>query len=99
MEQKYKKGERVRVLVGHRLWSSDPLFKGGKVLSENGKFKEIDINPELTEDTATVEYTYGQASETDSRFSKGKDGYDRYSLRFDKHGSICWFDEFDIVKA
>lgn len=86
MEQKYKKGDRVKVLVGHLMWT----LKGGVVTHE-------DIRPELTEDTATVEYTYGQMSEIDERYSKGDSGYESYSLNFDKHGSIAWFDEDIIV--
>jgi hypothetical protein len=85
-EQKYKKGERVKVFVGHPMWS----------ISGPNKGRVQDLRPELTEDTATVEYTYGQMSESDFKYSKGSDGYKRYSLIFDKHGSICWFDEENI---
>lgn len=98
-EQKYKKGERVKVLVGHRIWSNGMDFPNAKLLASDGKFKEYDIRPELTEDIATVEYTYGQMSESDWKYSKGEDGYKRYSLKFDNHGSIAWFDEENIYQA
>lgn len=81
--QKYQKGDRVKVLVGHPMWST----KGGW----------LDINPELTEDAGTIEYTYGQMSEIDSRYSTGEQGYRQYCINFDKHGSISWFDEENIV--
>lgn len=84
--QKYQKGDRVKVLVGHRIWH----FKEGMAGME-------DIRPELKDDTATVEYTYGQMSEMDNRYSKGEDGYKSYSLKFDTYGSIAWFDEDDII--
>lgn len=88
MEQKYKKGERVKVLVGHNIWH----FKDGQATHE-------DIRPELKEDTATVEHTYGELSETDCKFSKGDRGYKQYGLRFDKYGYMAWFDEHNIVPA
>ena len=86
-EQKYKKGDRVKVLVGHPIWT----------ISGKDKGKMEDICPELTEDIATVQYTYGEMSEIDRRYSKGDDGYKKYSLKFDKYGSISWFDESIIV--
>ena len=84
--QKYKKGDRVKVLIGHLIWTFN-----------KGQSSCRDINPKLTEDIATVECTYGEMSEIDERYSKGEDGYKRYSLHFDKYGSICWFDEDIIV--
>jgi len=83
MNQKYFKGTRVKVLIGHALWSN--------------KNEVTDIRPELTEDIATVEYTYGEMSEIDSKYSKGEQGYRDYCLKFDKYGSIAWFDEDDII--
>ena len=87
--QKYKKGDRVKVLVGSQMWTNH-----GK-----GNVTIRDTMAELMQDTATVEYTYGEKSETDGRFSKGEDGYKRYCLNFDKHGSIAWFDEQIIISA
>ena len=86
--QKYKSGDRVKVLVGHRIWH----FREGEAAME-------DIRPELKNDIATVEYTYGEMSEKDNRYSKGEDGYKSYSLKFDTYGSIAWFDEDDIIRA
>jgi hypothetical protein len=94
--QKYKKGERVKVFIGHSMWSNGIEMPNAKLLFEDGKFKMYDIRPQLTEDTATVEYTYGEMAEVDGRFSKGDGGYKRYSLKFDKHGRIAWFDEDNI---
>lgn len=85
--QKYKKGDRVKVIIGHSMWK----VGGGK------DAELIDIHPQLTEDIATVEYTYGEKSEIDSLYSKGDSGYKRYRLRFDKHGSISWFDEENLI--
>lgn len=83
--QKYQKGDRVKVLVGHPIWSN------------NGGW--LDVAPQLTQDIATVEYTYGEMSEIDSKYSKGENGYKEYSLKFDKHGSVAWFDEKNIIPA
>lgn len=88
MAQKFQKGDRVKVLNGHIIWEY-----------ADGKFKRQDLRPELKEDTATVEYTYGQMSEVDWRYSKGTNGYKEYSLKFDKYGSISWFHEKDIILA
>lgn len=98
--QKYKKGDRVKVNVGHWMYSNKENSSIGKFIgkSENGGFY-YDIRPQLTEDTATVEYTYGEKSETDGRFSKGESGYKQYSLKFDKYGSISWFDEENITPS
>lgn len=85
MEQKFKNGDRVKVKVGHPIWQRS-----------NGKVEWMDMMPELTQDIATVEYTYGEKSETDYRFSKGEEGYKEYSLKFDNHGSISWFNE-DVI--
>lgn len=85
--QKFHKGDRVKVLIGHPMWT----------ISGKNKGKCVDLSPELTEDIATVNYTYGEMSETDGRYSKGDDGYKRYSLTFDKHGTISWFDEQIII--
>lgn len=99
--QKYKKGDRVKVTIGHSLWSPKkmPQFDKYKYLGNDYDFHLYDMNPELTEDTATVEYTYGEMSEIDFRYSKGERGYKQYSLKFDKHGSISWFDENIITPA
>ena len=97
--QLYKKGDRVKVKYGHLLWSNDDRVKFGKFIQQDGKTKLWDMRPELTEDIATVEYSYGEMSETDFRFSKGEQGYKQYSLKFDKHGSIAWFDEVDLIKV
>lgn len=83
--QKYKQGDRVKVLFGHPMWSNNDGW--------------IDIAPYLTEDVATVEYSYGEKSETDSRFSKDGSGYHQYSLKFDKYGSVAWFNENTIIPA
>lgn len=87
--QKYKKGDRVKVLIGHPMWQSDG----------EGKVRNFDCRPELTQDVATVEYSYGEKSETDSRYSPGEQGYKSYSLKFDKYGSISWFEENVITPA
>jgi len=87
MKAKYPNGTRVKVKIGHRMWSNDG----------NGKIMETDTAPYLTEDTATVMYTYGEKSETDWKFSKGDDGYKQYGLKFDKYGEISWFDESDLI--
>ncbi len=89
IEQKYKKGDRVKVLIGHPIWT----------ISGKNKGQVMDAMPQLVEDTATVEYTYGEKSETDWKFSKGDSGYKQYCLNFDKHGSIAWFDEDHIIPA
>jgi len=85
--QKYNKGDRVKVIIGH------PIL----AINGDGKSDLVDTMPELTKDIATVEYTYGEMSETDNRFSKGDGGYKRYSLNFDKYGSISWFNESVII--
>lgn len=87
MKAKYPNGTRVKVKYGHLIWN----IGGGK------EMKATDISPHLTEDIATVEYTYGEKSETDFRYSQGDDGYKRYSLRFDKFGGISWFDEDCLI--
>jgi len=79
--QKYQKGDRVKVLVGHQI-----LGKG-----DNGWFTQ-DINPTLVDDTATVEYEYKE------KYGGGSER-NEYSLKFDKHGSISWFDEKIIIPA
>lgn len=86
MKAKYPNGTRCKVLVGHRIWSF-----------ENGNPVEIDIRPFLKEDTATIINTYGELSETDFRFSKSESGYSQYTLKFDNHGEISWFNESDIL--
>lgn len=88
-KQKYKKGDRVKVKYGHILWSNDKRMVGNnwKQIGE----MQYDIRPELTEDIATVEYTY------EEKFSKGDDDFNIYSLKFDKHGSISWFDEDHLI--
>lgn len=99
-EQKYLKGDRVRVLVGNRVWcplSYKRHFPLANVIMENDKWAVIDIMPHYTEDIGTIEYTYGQMSEIDNKYSKGEDGYKKYSIKFDKYGSVSWFDERDIV--
>lgn len=96
-KQKYQKGDRVKVLIGHRMWSSGMEIPGAKLLRSGDKFKEYDISPHLTEDIATVQYTYGEMSEIDERFSKGDDGYKSYCLKFDKNGTISWFEEDVII--
>lgn len=87
MIQKYKKGDRVRVLVGHPIWT----------ISGKGKGLVVDAMPQLTKDTATVEYTYGEMSEINPLYSKGEGGYKSYCLKFDKHGKISWFDEEHLI--
>lgn len=88
MVQKYQRGDRVKVLVGHRIW----------VVNYNER-KERDIAAYLKDDIATVQYTYGQMSEVDKRFSKSEIGYKEYCLKFDKYGTIAWFDEEIIIPA
>lgn len=86
LKAKYPNGTRVKVSVGHLIYS----FEGGKCSSQ-------DISPHLTEDVATVEYTYGEKSETDYKYSRGERGYSQYCLKFDKYGSIAWFNESVIT--
>jgi hypothetical protein len=47
MEQKFKRGNLVKVLVGHQIWSS-----------EKGETKTIDISPDDVGRTALIEYSY-----------------------------------------
>lgn len=86
MKARYPNGTRVKVKYGHLIYSS---FKGNTGWS--------DARPELTEDTATVAYTYGEKSETDGKYSKGDAGYKSYALTFDKYGTIAWFDEKHLI--
>lgn len=86
MKAKYPNGIRVKVKYGHTMWS---MYKGNLTVQ--------DIRPELTQDVATVMYTYGEMSETDHRFSKGDEGYKSYSLKFDKYGQIAWFEEDHLI--
>lgn len=83
MKAKYPNGTRVKVTIGHPMWSN--------------KGPVTDLAPHLTEDTATVMYTYGEKSETDNRYTKGYSGYKQYGLRFDKYGEIAWFDEERLI--
>lgn len=101
MEAKYKNGSRVKVKYGHLIWQNNKC-EGHLGMKESPTCKLVhtdehiqwfDIRPELTEDIATVEYTYGEKSETDYRFSGGDAEYKRYCIKFDKHGTISWFDE------
>ena len=78
---KYPNGTRVKVKVGH------PMLE-----FKDGKYVKYDLRPELTMDTATVEYTYGEAYGGVS-----KDTFKNYSLRFDKHGLVSWFDEDNLI--
>ena len=47
MEQKFKRGNLVRVLVGHQIW-----------INEKCESKTIDISPDDVEKTALIEYSY-----------------------------------------
>lgn len=47
MEQKFKRGNLVKVLVGHQIWSR-----------EKGETKTIDISPDDVGKTALIEYSY-----------------------------------------
>lgn len=86
MDQKYKKGDRVKVSIGQPIWQNN-----------NGKIEWLDIHPEYKDDVATVEYTYGEMSEVDPKFSPDEQGYKQYCLNFDKYGKISWFSEHDIL--
>ena len=88
MKAKIPNGTRVKVKIGHRLWKSNG--KGGTI--------EYDMCPELKADTASVQYTYGEKSETDSKYSPGDERtYAQYALKFDKHGVRAWFNESDLI--
>lgn len=47
MEQRYHQGDKVKVLVGHKIW-----------MNEGGKIRTIDISPELVGKEAIIEYSY-----------------------------------------
>lgn len=78
----YPKGTKVKVKYGHL------ILEGNKV---------IDIRPELTTEIGIVEYTYGEKSETDSKYDSSPRGYKQYSLYFEGRGSICWFHEYNLI--
>lgn len=80
-KQKFKKGDRVKVLVGHAVWTND-----------NGKVTVFDVAPMLKEDIATV-----IGSHRDIYGRDVQDGWVDYTLRFDKYGQIAWFHEKNIV--
>ena len=81
MEQILKAGDRVKVKAGQIMWST-----------ENGETKIIDIMPQLTQDEGVIEYSYNE------RYGNGTTlNTDRYSIKFDKYGSISWFSHDNII--
>lgn len=87
--QKFNKGDRVKVKYGHVIWSKEEM-NIGKYLGKAEFGHCYDIRPALTEDVATVEYEYKE------QYGGVKEG-NEYSLKFDKHGSIAWFNEADLI--
>lgn len=86
--QKYNNGDRVKVSVGHWIISPTENSKLGKFVEKYNDSFVYDMRPELTEDEATVDYSYAE------RYGKGdKESSHSYSLKFDKYGSISWFEE------
>ncbi len=91
--QKFKAGDRVKVKYGHIMWSKTAIDSNGiKTIKkgDNGNWFMYDINPSLTEDEATVEYEYKEKYGGDNQKNQ-------YSLKFDKHGSVSWFDEDHLI--
>lgn len=80
---KYPNGTRVKVKMGYSMMDL-----------QGGKYVNYDLRPELTMDTATVEYTFGEIYD-----GKGEDAFKTYALKFDKHGSISWFSEDNIIEV
>ena len=99
MEQKYKKGDRVKTRIGHWIMQSkkdDNVSPRWKHLGETKEgWHMYDMNPELTEDVATVDYSY---HEMHGNKSREPDSHS-YALIFDKRGWIAWFDENNLIPA
>ena len=95
-EQKFKKGDRVKVKYGQLIWSRENLkFDEANLKSELEGVKWYDLHPEYTKDIATIEYSYNERYGSSMNGDKDT-SYDNYCLKFDKYGSISWFNEKDI---
>lgn len=100
-KQKYKKGDKVKVKYGHLFWSPGPDPLGQKMPSDwklisypdtlkGTSHYTFDTRPILTEEIAEVEFSYYEKY-------GGADRDHRYQLKFEKSGSIAWFNENIII--
>ncbi|MBT7349666.1 hypothetical protein HN803_02630 [candidate division WWE3 bacterium] len=77
-DQKYNKGDRVRIInYGHQIWEQSGV---------PGKVKVIDLSPELVGRLGTIQYSYNDEYDKVQR-----DRPEQYSIKFDNGREVSWF--------
>ena len=82
MPQKFKRGNLVKILVGHRIWTRH----------EDGTITERDIRPDWVGKQVIIDYNYFE-----KYGGVFEDSQDSYSIVFLENGSSsAWFNAIDL---